>query len=99
MIDTFREKVISLNEAVDHISKISGRKRNRHVVLRWINKGVGGTRLETIRIGRQIYTSEEAINRFVNASSNLTQAQSVSYDANDSSLSDRIESEAKILGI
>ena len=66
MIDTFTENVIHIDDATEHFSKICGRKRNRHVILRWMNRGCSGVVLESIRIGREIYTSAEAINRFTN---------------------------------
>ena len=68
MIDTFTQTIISIDEAAKHVSKISGKKRNRAVILRWINRGVSGVRLAAIRIGGEIFTSQEAINAFLNES-------------------------------
>ena len=67
-IDTYKEKIISLDEGAKHVSRISGTKRNRRVLIRWSNRGVAGVKLPTIRIGGQIYTSQEALNWFLNAS-------------------------------
>ena len=66
MIDTFNERMLNVDEATAHFSKICKRERNRHVVLRWMNRGCSGVVLETVRIGREIYTSAEAVNRFAN---------------------------------
>lgn len=63
MIDTFAEQIISVDEAAKHVSKINGKKRNRSVILRWINRGV---RLAAIRIGGDLHTSREALNQFLN---------------------------------
>ena len=67
-IDTFKESVISLEQAAAHVSKLSGKKRNRSVILRWINRGVHGTRLPGIRIAGEVFTSKEALNEFLNRS-------------------------------
>ena len=67
-IDTFVEKIISLNEGAKHVSEISGTKRNKRILLRWSNRGVAGVKLPTIRIGGEVFTSQEALNWFLNAS-------------------------------
>ena len=67
-IDTFLETVISIDDAAKHVSKISGKKRNRNVLLRWANRGVAGVKLPTIRIGGELFTSQEALNWFLNES-------------------------------
>jgi hypothetical protein len=67
-IDTFIETIISLDDAARHVATISGKKRNRRVILRWISRGVAGVRLPAIRIGGQLYTSAEALNYFLNES-------------------------------
>ena len=65
-IDTFTESIISVDEAAKHVSKINGKKRNRSVILRWINRGVAGVRLSAIRIGGDLHPSREALNSFLN---------------------------------
>jgi hypothetical protein len=67
-IDTFVEKIISLDKGAKHVSEISGTKRNKRILLRWSNRGVAGVKLPTIRIGGELYTSQEALNWFLNAS-------------------------------
>lgn len=67
-IDTFSEKILSLDGAAKHLSKISGTKRNRRILQRWSNLGVSGIKLPTIQIGGELYTSQQALNWFLNAS-------------------------------
>ena len=67
-INTFEERIISLEDGAKHISKISGTKRNRRVLIRWSNRGVAGIKLPTIRVGGQLYTSQEKLNWFLNES-------------------------------
>ena len=67
-IDTFVERIISLDEGAKHVSKISSTRRNKRILLRWSNRGVGDVKLPTIRIGGELYTSREALNWFLNAS-------------------------------
>jgi hypothetical protein len=57
------ENLCLLSEAA---AKIPTRP-NVSTVWRWHNKGIKGIRLETIRIGGTIYTSDEAIARFLEA--------------------------------
>ncbi len=66
MIDTFKESLVSAEDAAKHIAKITGKKSNRRVILRWMNRGVSGVFLASIRIGSEIYTSREKLNLFVN---------------------------------
>lgn len=74
MIDTFKEKVLSIDEADRHIAKISGKKRNRSKIIRWANRGVAGVKLRTILIGSEIFTSREALNEFLNLSREAKQS-------------------------
>ena len=67
-IDTFKEAILSLDEAAKHISKIGGVKRNRNILMRWANRGVSGVKLRTIQIGSDIFTSKESVNDFLNES-------------------------------
>ena len=65
MIDIEDETLLSLTDA----ARVRPRGRNgqpTHVstVYRWIACGVRGVRLEAIRLGGQLYTSKEALQRF-----------------------------------
>ena len=67
-IDTFKESIIHLDDAAKHVSKISGTKRNRRILLRWASRGVAGVKLPAIRIGGELFTSREKLNWFLNES-------------------------------
>ena len=69
-IDTFNEEIISVDEAAKHFSSITSKKQNKNMILRWMNRGVSGVKLRSIRIGNAIYTSKEALNEFVSESRN-----------------------------
>ena len=101
MINSFDETIISFDDAVNHIGKITGRTRNKNVVRRWITRGVYGVSLEIIRVGREIYTSHEAINRFINE---VAQSKIKKEKVDNSKLGTglrkaQIESQARQLGI
>ena len=68
MIDTFKESIMSTEDAAKHIAKITGSKSNRNLILRWMNRGVSGVVLASVRIGSEIYTSREKLNLFLNES-------------------------------
>jgi hypothetical protein len=98
MIDTFSETIISVDDAAKHVSKINGKKRNRSVILRWMNRGVSGVRLSAIRIGGDLCTSKEALNRFLNeaqAAKTKRHSKATSQGIRQASL----ERQAKELGI
>ena len=67
-IDTFKEKIIDLDKGAKHVAKISNTRRNKRILQRWGNRGIAGIKLPTIRIGAELYTSQEALNWFLNAS-------------------------------
>lgn len=61
---------IPAGETYRRLSEHANRLPNRpatSTLWRWGKKGVRGVRLETIRIGGTIYTSDEAIARFLEA--------------------------------
>ena len=60
-INIHREEVLTLAEA----AKILPRPVHFSTILRWSQCGYGGVRLETVRIGRTLCTSREALQRFV----------------------------------
>ena len=100
MINSFDETIISFDDAVNHIGKITGRTRNKNVVRRWITKGVYGVSLEVIRVGREIYTSHEAINRFLNETAQSKLKKKAETRGPAASLKKaQIESQARRLGI
>ena len=70
-----REPLIALSQAAAWIGSRTGRRPNISTLHRWALRGCRGIRLETQAVGHQRYTSEAAINRFLNAKP--TEAQSV----------------------
>lgn len=62
-IDIYSETMVPISEAPRHFP---GRP-NISSVYRWFQRGSRGARLETIVVGAKRYTSMEAIQRFVDA--------------------------------
>ncbi len=60
MIDIQTERLVTLAEA----TRILPGRPSISTLWRWRHKGVGGRRLETVRIGGKRFTSREAIARF-----------------------------------
>ena len=66
-IDIENETVLSLVDAARHVPAVAGRTPHTSTLWRWCRRGVRGVRLEYIRIGRRICTSQEALARFFKA--------------------------------
>ncbi len=66
MIDITEESLIPLSEVAAYVpSSRPGKRLNVATVWRWATAGVGGHRLETVKVGGSTYTSVEAVKRFV----------------------------------
>jgi len=63
MIDLSSENVFPVNEAPKHIAS----RPSKASVWRWVLRGVGGIKLESILIGGRRLTSSESIQRFADA--------------------------------
>ena len=98
-IDTFNETIMSLDEGAKHVSEISGKKRNRRILVRWSNRGVAGVKLPTIRVGSELYTSREALNWFLNASQEAKRSRHSEATTNGIRLAKCVEQQAQELGI
>ncbi len=61
------EDVLSVNDARGEIAAITGKRPDISTMTRWIHRGVGGNKLEAVRIGRQLITSRQALTRFIAA--------------------------------
>ena len=62
------EDVLTLSQARTKLAKVTGCRPDKSTLTRWIHKGVGGVKLEAVRIGgRNIFTSVQALTRFVEA--------------------------------
>lgn len=58
------EQLQSFAEAVKSLPTINGRRHAPSTLYRWARTGIGGIRLEYLRIGRCMVTSKEALERF-----------------------------------
>ena len=59
------ENIVSLSEARAALHEVTGKRPDKSTLHRWIHRGVGGVKLEAVRMGYQIFTSHEAITRFI----------------------------------
>lgn len=65
MIDIRTESLIAVRDVPRRLPvRPNGRRLHVSAVYRWIQRGVGGVRLEAVRIGGTTYTSLEAMQRF-----------------------------------
>ena len=66
MLVQSEENLLTLNDAAAYIARRLGRSRrpDHSTVFRWVTRGIGGVRLEAEKLGRQFFTSTEAIDRF-----------------------------------
>lgn len=63
------EPVFTLVEAAGWLERRFGRRPNVATVWRWAIKGVRGVRLHTIALGRFRFTTEQALEQFIAATS------------------------------
>jgi Protein of unknown function (DUF1580) len=68
------EEVLTLSQAAEVLPSLrGGRPVHRSTLYRWISRGVRGIRLETLRLGRTLVTSQEALQRFAERLAGLDQ--------------------------
>jgi len=65
-IDIHTEQLCTLSKAARLLPRLNGKHPSSNAIWRWCRKGVGGVHLEHVRVGGRIFTSAEALNRFVN---------------------------------
>jgi len=65
------EQLLTFSQAVERLPEVNGRRRAPSTLYRWCRHGINGVRLDYVRIGRTMATSQEAIERFLAA---LTEA-------------------------
>lgn len=65
------EDVISLSDAAKEIGSLLPGERGPHIATmhRWVLRGIKGTKLESLRVGAKVYTSRQAVTRFLNKTS------------------------------
>lgn len=61
------ESVLTIAQARQAIEQATGQRPDKSTIHRWIKRGVGGTRLDAVRVGSATLTSSEAITRFITA--------------------------------
>lgn len=71
-IDTQNERLLGLSAAARAVPELDGEKPTRQAVFRWIRDGLlardgSRIRLESVRVGRRLATSAEALDRFYRA--------------------------------
>ena len=59
------EDVITLQDARRELIPFLGRRVDNTTLYRWCLRGVGGVKLEHVRLGNRILTSRQAITRFI----------------------------------
>lgn len=71
MIDVNHEQLLTLPEAARAVPPVGGKRPHTSTLFRWTRKGVrGGIKLDSVRIGRKLCTSREALDRFFEAVTN-----------------------------
>lgn len=65
----FDEPVMTFTEAAGWCERRFGRRPNAATIWRWAIKGSRGVRLRTISLGRYRYTTERALERFIEETS------------------------------
>lgn len=60
------EDVMTIDEARGELHQLSGYRPDKSTMMRWIHRGIGGIKLEAVRLGgRKWVTSTQALNRFM----------------------------------
>jgi hypothetical protein len=59
------EDILSLAEARKELQQLTRKRPDKATMTRWIHRGVGGSRLEAVRLGNQLFTSRQALTRFI----------------------------------
>ena len=61
------EDVLTLSQARYELYQITGKRPDKATMTRWIHRGCGGIKLDAIRLGVQLFTSRQALTRFIEA--------------------------------
>jgi hypothetical protein len=98
MSDLLKETLLPLHDVAGLVPPGRGRRTHVSTVHRWVQRGVGGVRLEAIRVGGRWLSSREALGRFVAA---LTARTTVPQDeaATRRATPELVEEELDRLGI
>lgn len=86
-IDPITDRLLPLREAADLFPRRrKGTKVNIATLWRWMTTGSRGVVLETVRVGSQNYTTEQAIRDFIAAQSQPTAVSAPSGNASASAI-------------
>ena len=66
------EDVLTLSQARKELASITGKRPDKATMARWIHRGCGGVKLDAIRLGIQLFTSRQALTRFIEARTQKT---------------------------
>ena len=66
-IDLDRERLMSLNAAADLLSQLLGPRIAYKTAYNWSRCGIKKVKLDSVRIGESLFTTREAVIRFVEA--------------------------------
>lgn len=64
------EDVLTLEDARREVTAMVGHRPDKSTIFRWCLRGVGGVKLEHVRLGGRLLTSRQALTRFVEARTN-----------------------------
>jgi hypothetical protein len=64
-----KERLLSISEACDLFRVVSGQSKSLVTVYRYSGRGLRGVKLETVLNGGRLFTSKQAIGRFLRAQS------------------------------
>lgn len=77
MINATTDRLLTLTEAAKICPKVGGKRLSTVTMWRWTMEGLAGVRLEHARVGRCVFTTEEALNRFFRDVANARVEQGV----------------------
>ena len=102
-INVEHDTLISLRQLPSFLQKRIGKRIHLSTIFRWRRRGIFGVQLECISIGRQTYTTLEAVIKFFEASTDARQNQPVRLTSAEKNALEarakRFDAEAASLGI
>lgn len=100
MIEIAAERLLTLNQVPKLVpTRANGRRVHISTIYRWVQRGVNGIRLETIRVGGTTCTSMEALQRFCDRLSRDDEPAERSPERKRKQSIDRVGSELDGIGI
>lgn len=64
LVDPMGDDLIQLRDVPKLLPSRNGKRLHHTTVWRWAQKGLDGVRLETVKVGRAIFTSQRALDAF-----------------------------------